>query len=176
MTTTDLITYKEIRIDEFNYQSVKDRVSFLQGDACNLNTKFTNYDLVFAGNLIDRLYEPAKFLKLIKDRICLGGLLVITSPYTWLSEFTKREYWLGGFKASTGESYTTLDSLQDYLTPDFYLLKKPIDIPFVIRETKHKYQHSLSEISVWKKRTKNYVCYYLLIATGNTWCTYCRNN
>ncbi|MGI0117933.1 5-histidylcysteine sulfoxide synthase [Zooshikella sp. RANM57] len=148
----ELVTYKEIRLEGYNYHNIKDRVTFLQGDACNLNAKFTNYDLVFAGNLIDRLYEPAKFLKLIKDRICPGGLLVITSPYTWLTEFTKREYWLGGFKANTGESYTTLDSLQDHLTPEFELLQKPIDIPFVIRETKRKYQHTLAEMTVWKKK------------------------
>ncbi|MDN5938080.1 MAG: 5-histidylcysteine sulfoxide synthase, partial [Salinisphaera sp.] len=38
---------------------------FLQGDACNLKPQLTDYDLVFAANLIDRLYEPARFLDTI---------------------------------------------------------------------------------------------------------------
>ncbi|WP_230400454.1 putative 4-mercaptohistidine N1-methyltransferase [Zooshikella ganghwensis] len=148
----ELVTYKEVRFDNFGYDEVKNRVTFLQGDACNLAAKFTDYDLILAGNLLDRLYEPEKFLRLIKDRVRPGGLLVITSPYTWLSEFTKREFWLGGFKANTGESYTTLDGLHDHLEPEFTLLQQPIDIPFVIRETKRKYQHTLAELSVWQKK------------------------
>ena len=50
--------------------------------------------------LIDRLYDPAKFLGMIHERINPGGLLILTSPYTWLEEFTERAKWLGGFKSS----------------------------------------------------------------------------
>ena len=124
----------------------------MQGDACNLPEKFTDYDVVFAGNLIDRLYEPETFLSLIKERIRKGGLLVITSPYTWLEEFTEREKWLGGFKAQTGENYTTLEGIRDALQPEFELAADPTDVPFVIRETKRKFQHTVAELSVWYKR------------------------
>ena len=124
----------------------------MQGDACNLPEKFTDYDVVFAGNLIDRLYEPETFLALIKDRIRSGGLLVITSPYTWLEEFTEREKWLGGFKAQTGENYTTFEGIRDALQPEFDSAADPVDVPFVIRETKRKFQHTVAELSVWCKR------------------------
>ena len=80
-----------------------------------------------------------------------GGLLVITSPYTWLEEFTPKENWLGGYKAQTGESYTTLEALTDNLSPEFDLVGDPQDIPFVIRETARKFQHSVAEMSVWRK-------------------------
>ena len=123
----------------------------MQGDACNLTDKYTDYDLVFAENLIDRLYKPTDFLTSIKNRIRLGGLLVITSPYTWLEDFTPKENWLGGFKAQTGESYTTLEGLADNLSPEFDLVGDPQDIPFVIRETTRKFQHSVAEMSVWRK-------------------------
>ena len=123
----------------------------MQGDACNLTDKYTDYDLVFAGNLIDRLYKPTDFLTSIKNRIRPGGLLVITSPYTWLEDFTPKENWLGGFKAQTGESYTTLEGLMDNLSPEFDLVGHPQDIPFVIRETARKFQHSVAEMSVWRK-------------------------
>ena len=148
----DLVSYKEIKIENFEgYEDVKNKIYFMQGDACNLVEKFNDYDLVFAGNLIDRLYDPAKFLKLIKSRIRPGGLLVLASPYTWLEEFTPKENWIGGYKADTGENYTTLEGLSDHLAPEFSLLKEPKDIPFVIRETARKYQHTLSQMTIWKK-------------------------
>lgn len=147
----EIVSFKEVRLDDLGYADIADRVNFMQGDACNLPEKFTDYDVVFAGNLIDRLYEPLTFLNLIKDRIRSGGLLVITSPYTWLEEFTDRDKWLGGFKAQTGENYTTLEGIQDALQPEFTLAGKPVDVPFVIRETRRKYQHSVAELSVWVK-------------------------
>ncbi len=147
----ELVTYKDVTLAEFGYDKIKDKVAFSQGDACNLADKYTDYDLVFGGNLIDRLYEPMKFLDLIKNRIRPGGLLVLTSPYTWLEEFTARENWLGGFKANTGESYTTLEGLADALAPEFTQVGDARDIPFVIRETRRKYQHTIAQFSVWEK-------------------------
>ncbi len=148
----DIVTYKEITLEELGYQEIKDKVNFMQGDACNLPEKFTDYDLVFAGNLIDRLYDPTKFLQLIKTRIRSGGFLVLTSPYTWLEDFTEREKWLGGFKAETGENFTTLEGIKDALAPDFQQVGTAIDVPFVIRETRRKHQHTVAELSVWKKQ------------------------
>ena len=148
----DIVTYKEISIEDLGYQDIKDNVTFMQGDACNLPEKFSDYDLVFAGNLIDRLYDPDKFLQLIKGRIKPGGVLVLTSPYTWLEEFTERKNWLGGYKADTGENYTTLEGIAAALEPEFEPLGKPVDVPFVIRETRRKFQHTVAELSAWKKR------------------------
>lgn len=149
----DLVSYREIKLADFDgYQAVKDKISFLQGDACNLAEKYTEYDLVFAGNLIDRLYNPRKFLDLIKGRLRPGGVIVLTSPYTWLEEFTARDKWLGGFKANTGESYTTLEGLRDALAPEFEMLDAPQDIPFVIRETRRKFQHTLAQMSIWVQK------------------------
>ena len=58
---------------------LRGKVAFMQGDACNLKSLYTGYDLVFAGNLVDRLYDPGMFLDLIAGRVLPGGLLVITS-------------------------------------------------------------------------------------------------
>ena len=148
----ELNLYCEIGLADFEgYEAVKDKISFMQGDACNLVDKFTDYDLVFAGNLLDRLYDPEKFLHLIKDRIREKGLLVIASPYTWSEEYTPRDKWLGGFKASTGENFTTLEGIKQILEPEFALKVKPVDIPFVFRETSRKFQYDISELSVWEK-------------------------
>ncbi|MFN7811974.1 MAG: putative 4-mercaptohistidine N1-methyltransferase, partial [Planctomycetia bacterium] len=127
-----------------------ERVSFMQGDACNLKPLFTGYDLVFAGNLIDRLYDPRLFLDLVGDRIVPGGLLVLTSPYTWLEEYTPRDKWLGG-RREHGEPLDTLTGIERILAGRF-TLEHRADIPFVIRETARKHQHSLAEMTVWRRR------------------------
>ncbi|MGB1204371.1 MAG: 5-histidylcysteine sulfoxide synthase [Chitinophagales bacterium] len=148
----ELVTFKSVKLADFEgYENIKHKVQFMQGDACNLHPKYTNYNLVFAANLLDKLYDPAKFLNFIKSRLVSGGLLILASPYTWSEKFTEREKWLGGFKAKTGESYLTLEGLHDALTPDFKMLGNPLDIPFVIRETSRKFQHNISQMTVWEK-------------------------
>ena len=128
------------------------KVEFFQGDACNLKPHFANYDLILAANLIDRLYSPLKFLTSVHERLNLGGLLLIASPYTWLEEHTPRAQWLGGFKKD-GENFSTLDGLKAVLTQHFSLLQGPLDVPFVIRETRRKLQHSCSELTIWERTT-----------------------
>lgn len=93
----DLQLFKTRTLAELNLDKVS-APEFMQGDACNLKPTLTGYDLVFAANLIDRLYEPAKFLRSIHERIKQGGILMIASPYTWLEEHTPKSAWLGGFK------------------------------------------------------------------------------
>jgi len=84
------------------------------------------------------------------QRINDGGLLIIASPYTWLEEHTPKEEWIGGFKKD-GENYSTLDGLKDHLSSHFKLVGEPRKVPFVIRETQHKFQHTLSELTVWER-------------------------
>jgi len=146
----ELVAYRERRLADLGLEDVRDRVQFLQGDACNLKPQFTGYDLILAANLIDRLYSPARFLTQVHERLNPGGLLVIASPYTWLREHTPREAWIGGFKRD-GESYTTLDGLKALLGDHFRLIDGPLELPFVIRETRRKFQHSLSEVTFWER-------------------------
>ncbi len=151
MTTEgDLVSYQERTLASLGLEDVAHKVEFWQGDACNLKPNFTGYDLIMAANLIDRLYSPRQFLKAIHERLNLGGILMITSPYTWLEEHTPREEWLGGFKKD-GENVTTLDGLKAVLSAHFDLVKAPMKVPFVIRETQHKFQHTLSEVTFWKR-------------------------
>jgi 5-histidylcysteine sulfoxide synthase/putative 4-mercaptohistidine N1-methyltranferase len=146
----ELLLYKERTLAELDLEQESRKVEFYQGDACNLKEVFTGYDLVLAANLIDRLRSPAKFLQAIHQRINVGGLLMLTSPYTWLEEYTPRADWVGGFKRD-GESFTTLDGLKKLLGPHFRLLEGPLEVPFVIRETRRKHQHTLSEVTIWER-------------------------
>lgn len=147
----ELTILRQANLAALDLEATADRVNFSQGDACNLKPIYQDYDLVFAGNLIDRLYQPVKFLSTIHERIKPGGLLALTSPYTWLEEYTEKQHWIGGYKES-GENLTTLDGLHRILKTHFEPFGEPQDIPFVIRETARKYQHSIAQLTLWKRR------------------------
>jgi len=141
----------EVDLEELGLNKVADKVEFWQGDACNLKPHFKDYDLIMGTNLIDRLYEPHLFLESVHERINEGGYLVLTSPYTWLEEYTAKEFWIGGYKDENGNEVSTLDGLKKMLGKHFDLVATE-DVPFVIRETPRKYQHTISQMSVWKKK------------------------
>ncbi|WP_321779100.1 5-histidylcysteine sulfoxide synthase [Sulfurimonas sp.] len=147
----ELVENKKVTIKELGYENLSQKVSFWQGDACNLKSNFNSYDMVMATNLIDRLYNPRLFLDSIDERLNDDGILIIASPYTWQESSTKKELWLGGYIDANGENIKTLDSLKEILLEKFELIHLQ-DLEFVIKETKRKYQHTISEVSVWKKR------------------------
>ncbi len=148
----EIVIHKEIHLAELGYQGVKDKVAFQQGDACNLPEKYKDYDLVLALNLLDQLYDPEAFLCLIQERIQPGGTLVLGTSCAWSTEFTPREKWLGGFCNEDGTPQTTLDGIRKILTPAFEQVGDALEVPFVIRETQRTFQHSHSQISIWRRR------------------------
>jgi len=146
----ELVSYQERSLADLGLDDARGKVAFFQGDACNLKPNFSGYDLILAANLIDRLYSPAKLLDTVHERLNPGGLLLIATPCTWLEEHTPRAEWVGGFKQD-GENFTTLDGLKARLGAYFRLLEGPLDVPFVLRETRRKFQHTLSEVTIWKR-------------------------
>ena len=148
-TEGELESFHEISLAEFGLESIGERVSFWQADACNLKPIFKDFDLIFAGNLIDRLYDPQKFLDSLADRLNDRGILILTSPYTWQEESTPKEKWIGGYKRD-GENVTTLQGLEEILGKSFTLLETR-DVPFVIQETARKHQHTIAQMTIWEK-------------------------
>ncbi len=142
---------KKVTLQELGYEALKEKVAFWQGDACNLKPNFKGYNLIMATNLIDRLYNPKLFLEDVAQRLNEEGILVLTSPYTWQEESTAKELWLGGYYDAKGKEVRTLESLRETLADDFELLHHQ-DLEFVIKETARKYQHTIAELSVWKKK------------------------
>ncbi|UJD91940.1 5-histidylcysteine sulfoxide synthase (plasmid) [Rahnella aquatilis] len=148
----ELVEYCQASLADVNLSAeLTQRVTFVQGDACNLKPQTELYDLVLAANLLDRLREPARFLTGITPMIRSGGLLMLSSPYTWLEEFTPKEHWLGGFREN-GEAVTTHQALKRLLASEFEEVRTPTDVPFVIRETARKFQHTVAELTLWRKR------------------------
>jgi len=146
----EIVSFHEHHLSEFNLDEVRQKVEFHQADAANLKPRFTGYNLILAANLIDRMVNPIRFLTTVHERLEPGGLLVITSPYTWLEEFTKREQWVGGYRKD-GEPYSTLEALGDILGSRFNMIDSPRDVELVIRETRRKFQHTLCQLTVWEK-------------------------
>jgi putative 4-mercaptohistidine N1-methyltranferase len=146
----EIVSYNEKRLSDFALEGTGSKIEFSQGDAHNLKPQFTDYDLILAANLIDRLYEPSRFLASLHERLNVGGLLVLASPYTWLEEYTKKENWVGGVRKA-GEPFTTLEGLHNLLDPHFKRLSEPQNAEFVIRETARKHQHTVSQVTIWER-------------------------
>jgi SAM-dependent methyltransferase len=104
---------------------------------------------VLGANLIDRLADPARFLDRLPRLVRPGGQLVLTSPYTWLDDFTPREKWLGGFERE-GMRVPTLAGLRAILDEHFDLVAVK-DLPFLIREHARKFQLSVAQATTWRR-------------------------
>jgi spermidine synthase len=119
------------------------------GDAHDLVSE-EPYDLVVAVNLIDRMETPQMFLDGVKPLLSEKGILIVTSPYTWMEKFTDKSKWLGGFQ-KWGEAHTTLHGLREALAPELTLLGEPEDIPFVIPDPDGAFQYTLAHASVYRR-------------------------
>ena len=128
----------------------KNRIEFIEGYACHLPVDLGRFDMVLLANLIDRLPDPKLCLEKIADFLIPEGVMVITSPYTWMEEFTPKRNWLGGYKVGDN-SIRTLDTLKNLFEKDFIFLKSQ-DIPFLIYEHERKFQWSISQATVWQRK------------------------
>ena len=48
---------------------------------------------------------------------------------------------------------TTLDGLKDLFAGHFQMIGTPRDVEFVIRETRRKFQHTVSQMTAWERVT-----------------------
>ncbi len=128
----------------------RERVAFEEGDATDLRADLGTFDVVLMANLIDRLAEPLRCLRRLPQLVKPRGQLIIISPYTWMTEFTPRENWLGGY-GRAGQPFRTLEALREILAPDFEWVSAK-DLPFLIREHARKYQWSVAEASIWRRK------------------------
>jgi SAM-dependent methyltransferase len=122
-----------------------ERVHFQVGDAQKLGPLAKRpFDIVAAINLICRLPSPTAFLRQLPDLVLPGGRLVIASPFSWLKDHTPPREWL------------TASDIEAILAPHFRLhrlggLPPRLDIPFLIREHRRKYQLVISHVLMFKR-------------------------
>ncbi len=123
------------------------RLQFETGDAMALRPDLADFDVVLAANLICRLPEPLRFLDRLPALVKPGGQLLLTTPFTWLEEFTPDKNWLGG----RADGRRSFDALRDILSPHFDL-EITRDFPFLIREHERKFQYGVSLGSRWRRK------------------------
>jgi putative 4-mercaptohistidine N1-methyltranferase len=125
------------------------RVEFIHADACNLPQDLGAFDLILLNNLIDRLPNPRRCIESLPNLTNPGGTVMITSPYTWLIQYTSIDQWLGG-NIRDGRMVRTFDSLRELLEPYFELVACQ-DLPLLIREHTRKFQWSVSQATIWRR-------------------------
>ncbi|XP_074651406.1 uncharacterized protein LOC141906103 [Tubulanus polymorphus] len=128
----------------------KEKAIFLQGDACNLPLDLGSFGCVLAANLICRLHSPRYFLQRLASLVAPGGILVITSPYTFMAQYTPKRNWLGGYVDDGDDEINGFEGLKLHLGAAFELIAQK-DVPFVIRETERKHQWTVAHVTVWKR-------------------------
>jgi SAM-dependent methyltransferase len=117
-------------------------VRFEQGDACALPLYLSGFDAVLMANVLCRLPDPRACLERMQGTHALvkpGGVLVMTTPLSWLEEYTAPARWMDG-----------LDAIAAVLS-DFELVES-CELPFVIREHRRKFEYIITQASVWKRR------------------------
>jgi putative 4-mercaptohistidine N1-methyltranferase len=129
----------------------RERCEFEIGDATELRPSIGQFDVVLAANLVDRIRSPKKLLNSLAALVRPDGYLILSSPYTWLEEFTPRSEWLGGRHDPAGNPFSTLEGAKEALLGAFdHLLTK--DLPFLIREHARKFQWSVAQATVWQRK------------------------
>ncbi|KAL3872832.1 hypothetical protein ACJMK2_036027 [Sinanodonta woodiana] len=145
----DLMTSLTARVDDDVDRS---KTTFIKGDACNLPNDLGQFGCVLAANLICRLHSPMDFLERLPGLVAPGGILVITSPYTFMEQFTEKSKWIGGYYDKENMPVSGFRTLQKKLGPDFDLIEEK-NMPFFIRETARKNQWTVAHATVWKRKS-----------------------
>ncbi|ALO44805.1 5-histidylcysteine sulfoxide synthase [Pseudohongiella spirulinae] len=142
--STELVATIDAGID-------RDRVRFVQGDAAGLQAaglaQAGSYDAVLMSNLLCRMPDPAACLKQFvgeKSPLVKGGILVLSSPNTWMEQYTPADSFV-----DAPDSDGALQKLAQLL-PGYELLHQQ-DLPFMIREHRRKYEYIVSQVSIWRR-------------------------
>jgi 5-histidylcysteine sulfoxide synthase/putative 4-mercaptohistidine N1-methyltranferase len=134
--------------------AARNKVEFRRADACSLPPEFVDFDAVLIANVLCRISSPMSLLNRLKGErgvVKPGGLVVLTTPFTWMEEFTPKDVWLGGFVDHDGKPRFSLDGLKDVMSADFELLHES-NMPLLIREHRRKYQLIFAQATVWQRR------------------------
>jgi putative 4-mercaptohistidine N1-methyltranferase len=127
------------------------RVHFRTGDACALQAQPLGgrFDAVLASNLLCRLPDPDAFLRALPTLLTADGVAVVISPYSWLTEYTPQERWLGGVVRG-GDAVHSAPAFIERMGALGLQLLEECDMPFLIREHARKFQWGCSHATVWR--------------------------
>ncbi|KAL3922444.1 MAG: hypothetical protein SGARI_006451 [Bacillariaceae sp.] len=151
--------YEEVRatLEPGVTPQIANKVNFFTGDACKLSEmategKISTYDGIVMANLLCRLPDPTLCLNSLNGVMNTGGVVVMVTPFSWLTEFTPRGKWLGGFYDPVSkEPIRSKDVLQRVMENNGFEKVHEEEMPLMIREHARKYQYIVSEATGWRK-------------------------
>ena len=124
---------------------------FMVGDALSLPFRDGCFDTVVALNLIDRVPDPARALDELGRVTCHGGTLILSSPYTWLEEYTPAECWLGGLLRN-GEQVRGIEAVRLRFA-DAFELQEESRMPFFIPHHERSGQLAVALVQKFLRKT-----------------------
>jgi 5-histidylcysteine sulfoxide synthase/putative 4-mercaptohistidine N1-methyltranferase len=140
-------------VAQVHSELARERSHFRQADAGSLPSELFGFDAVLLANLLCRVPSPRTVLQRMSGERGLlrsGGILVITTPFTWLEKFSPKEVWLGGYQKN-GEPIFSEPVLKNLLENDFILLERT-EMPLLIREHARKFEYIVPLVTVWQKK------------------------
>jgi SAM-dependent methyltransferase/uncharacterized protein YbaR (Trm112 family) len=105
------------------------------------------FGLVTAMNVIDVVPQPRAFLKEISDVLADGGLLLLTSPYSWASDSVPIDEWLGG----TEELPSAVAVRNAISELGLEILEEVDEVPWVLREHQRWHRVFLNHCVIARK-------------------------
>ena len=129
------------------------RVEFRRADACSLPAEFVDFDAVLIANVICRLPSPMSLIGRLggsRGLVRPGGVVVISTPFTWNESFTPKQVWLGGFEDEQGTHWSS-DGLKKAMGEQFELLES-FDMPLMLRTHRRYYQQIIPLVTVWQRK------------------------
>lgn len=138
-------------------QEIANKVDFFTGDACKIEEMsmegdLGTYDGVIMSNLLCRLPDPMACLNGLNGIVNHGGVVVMVTPFSWLTEFTPRGKWLGGFYDPVSRDPIRSKTILQAVMEDRGFEKiHEEEMTLVIREHARKYQYIVSEATGWRK-------------------------
>lgn len=129
-------------------------INFRRADACSLPPEYVDFDAVLIANVLCRLPSPTSLLSRMAGELAVvrkGGLLMLTTPFTWMEQFTPKDVWLGGYYDEKGEVKLSEEVLKEVLADNFELVHRQ-DMPLLIREHKRKYQYIMALATIWRRK------------------------
>ena len=102
--------------------------------------------------MVCRLPHPLQFLQSLPALVVPHGFVILYSPHTWLTDYTSKDEWLGGYYDRDGRPMRTADRLKAEMTEGGrFALVGEKNVPFFIRETYRKNQWSVSHCTVFQR-------------------------
>nr|WP_320051423.1 5-histidylcysteine sulfoxide synthase [uncultured Desulfuromonas sp.] len=146
----ELISHHEVSLAELDLTAVAPKVTFLQADPCNLKPQYHGFDLIVVSQILERLYDPRRFLATLAQRLTPGGVVVIATSYDWDDQRTAPDKRIGGQRID-GEPVTGPLALAACLEPQFDFVKR-----HTLSRKLHRHRYSAlwqqSEVTLWRKR------------------------